>query len=177
VGFVILKTMKNNSSPTFILFCGLPGSGKTTLAKKLEKQGRGIRICTDDWQDDLLMNHNSDNFHEKLQKRLYAHALELLQHNQSVILEDGLWMKEERDEKLTDARKSGAKAELHFFDLSFDEIWNRLGSRNQNLSHGAVHIEKENLQKYWDLFQKPTPDELAKFDEVFIYKNDSKHPG
>ena len=168
--------MKDTPRPTLILFCGLPGSGKTTLAKRLEKQGKGIRICTDDWQDDLLMNHNDNNFHGKLQRRLYAHALELLRLNQSVILEDGLWMKPEREEKLADARKCGANVELHFFDLSFDEVWNRLKSRNQNLSHGAVLIEKEELQKCWNLFQKPTSDELAKFDEVFIYKHDSEHP-
>jgi len=168
--------MKINFRPTLILFCGLPGSGKTTLAKHLEIQGKGVRICTDDWQDSLEMNLNDDNFHEKLQKRLYDHALELLRHGQSVILEDGLWMKIERDEKLADAKKCGAKTELHFFDLTIDEIWNRLSNRNENLSHGAVHIKKEELQKCWDLFQKPTPQELAKFDKVFVYNNDSKHP-
>ena len=169
--------MKNNSKPNLILFCGLPGSGKTSLAKKLEKQGKGIRICTDDWQDDLDMNHNDyNNFHEKLQRRLYAHALELLKHNQSVILEDGLWMKPEREEKLDDGKKCGATIELHFFDLSYDELWNRLKTRNQNLPHGAVQIDKEEFNRSWDLFQKPTPDELDKFDEVIIYNGESKNP-
>lgn len=160
-----------HSQPTLVLFCGLPGSGKTTLAKKLEKQGKGIRICTDDWQDGLLMNHDDDQFHDRLQKRLYTFALELLEHNQSVILEDGLWMKAEREEKLADARQTSANVELHFFDLSFDELWKRLQYRNQNLTHGAVPIEKEEFQKWWNLFQKPTPDELAQFDEVFIYND------
>lgn len=166
--------MKNK--PSLILFCGLPGSGKTTLAKKLEKQGRGIRICTDDWQDDLKMNHADDNFHERLQRRLYTHALELLRHNQSVILEDGLWMRPEREEKLADAKECGARTELHFFDLSFDEVWSRLEYRNQNLSHGAVPIKKQEFQKCWNLFQKPTANELTKFDKVVIYNNDSEHP-
>lgn len=51
--------MENSPKPTLILFCGLPGSGKTTLAKRLEKQGRGIRICTDDWQENLMMSHTN----------------------------------------------------------------------------------------------------------------------
>jgi predicted kinase len=74
--------MKKNHKPTLVLFCGLPGSGKTTLAKRLDEAGRGIRICTDDWQANLGMNSNPDNFHTKLQKRLYEHALELLNHDQ-----------------------------------------------------------------------------------------------
>lgn len=166
--------MKKYDKPTLVLFCGLPGSGKTTLAKKLCKNGKGIRICTDDWQADLDMNSNPDNFHAKLQKKLYEHALELLDNNQSIILEDGLWMKHERDSKLADAKKHNAKTEMHFFDLSFDENWNRLQSRNENLPHGAVHINKENLQVCWNKLQKPTSEELAQYDKVYIYKDDTK---
>lgn len=165
-----------DSKPTLVLFCGLPGSGKTTLAKKLEKQGKGIRICTDDWQEDLKIDHTDEKFHDSLQRRLYALALELLQYKQSVILEDGLWMMSEREEKLADAREAGARVELHFFDLSFDEILKRLSSRNKNHIHGAVSIEKEELQKWWSVFQKPTSDELAEFDEVFTYKDTDELP-
>jgi predicted kinase len=168
--------MKNNSKTTLILFCGLPGSGKTTLAKKLEGQDKGIRLCTDDWQDDLRIRQNDRAFHKSLQRRLYILALELLQHNQSVILEDGLWTEPERAEKLVDAKRLGTNTELHFFDLSFDEIWNRLKSRNQKISRGTVRITEEEIRECWELFQRPTPAELTQFDEVFIYKDDSEYP-
>ena len=168
--------MKKYSKPTLVLFCGLPGAGKTTLAKKLNKIGKGVRVCTDDWQADLGMNANPNNFHEKLQKRLYEHALELLRNNQSVILEDGLWMKHERDAKLTDAKSHNARTEMHYFDLSFDENWNRLEFRNKNLPHGAVHIDKEKLQVCWNKLQKPTSDELAQYDKVYVYKDDTELP-
>jgi predicted kinase len=168
--------MEHQATPTLILFCGLPGSGKTTLAKRLEAQGRGIRLCTDDWQDDLAMNMADDDFHNKLQQRLYKLALELLEYKQDVILEDGLWMKPERDEKLADARQRGAHTELHVFDLSFDELWKRLSSRNEDLSHGAVHMAKQDLEKCWQLFEKPLPEELAAFDKVYIYTGNSPMP-
>ena len=154
--------------PTLILFCGLPGSGKTTLAKQLEALGRGIRICTDDWQADLEMNHNDNNFHVKLQRRLYQLALELLDFGQDVILEDGLWTRSEREEKLADAKKRGAIIELHYFDLSLDEIWKRLEYRNSNLPHGAIVITQQELKKCWDILQKPTKAELHNFDKVFV---------
>jgi len=106
---------------------------------------------------------------------LYRFTLELLGHKQSVILEDGLWTKPERDSKLSDAQKYGAKTELHFFDLTFDEIWSRLQTRNRDLPQGAVTMTKQELEKCWQLFERPNSDELAKFDKVFVYDNESEH--
>jgi len=162
--------MKLRDKPTLILFCGLPGSGKTTLAKKLENQGKGIRICTDDWQESLGIDHSDDDFHERLQRRLYEHALELLQRQQDVILEDGLWQKNERDEKLADARRCGARTEIHFFDLTINEIWRRLEQRNNNLMHGAVPVTRKQLENHWQVFERPDKTELSQFDQVFIHR-------
>ena len=76
--------------PTLTLFCGLPGSGKTTLARRLEAEDAGVRICTDDWQAELGVPHQDVGFHDRLQPVLYRHALALLEHGTDVILEDGL---------------------------------------------------------------------------------------
>ena len=175
--FGMINAMHNKSYSTLTLFCGLPGSGKTTLAKKLEGRGNSIRICTDDWQSDLGVEAGAveDDFHERLQRRLYKLTLELLDNHQDVILEDGLWMANERAEKLADARKYGAIVSIHVFDLSFDEVWHRLESRNSNQTHGNVHMSKNDLQKCWDLFEKPTTDELKNFDKVYLY-DDSTPP-
>ncbi|MEY2425139.1 MAG: hypothetical protein QOI61_711, partial [Actinomycetota bacterium] len=32
-----------------VVICGLPGSGKTTLAKELEQSMPAVRFCPDDW--------------------------------------------------------------------------------------------------------------------------------
>ena len=122
--------------PTLVLFCGPPGSGKTTLAKSLAASGHGLRICTDDWQESLGVDHSDGSFHERLQTRLYRHALDLLELDQDVVFEDGLWMKAERDEKLADARCRGARVELHVFDLTFEQLWTRIRIRNRINSPG-----------------------------------------
>lgn len=154
--------------PTLTLFCGLPGSGKTTLARRLEAEGRGVRICTDDWQAELGVPHSDIDFHERLRPVLYRHALDLLRHGTDVILEDGLWRREERTQKFTDARAAGARIELHVFDVDLETLWARLQRRNELADPGAYPITHTELQQAWQLFQPPTPDELTLVDQLTI---------
>jgi len=39
---------------TLFLICGLPGSGKTTLAKQLELAHSALRLCPDEWIATLM---------------------------------------------------------------------------------------------------------------------------
>ncbi len=155
--------------PTLTLFCGLPGSGKTTLAKRLEAGGRGVRLCTDDWQAELNMRHDDTEFHGRLQRMLYLHALTLLRHGVDVILEDGLWMAQERAEKFRDARACVSRIELHVFDVPYDTLWNRLRIRNQDATAGAYPMTEDDLQRAWALFQPPSLGELAMVNHYELY--------
>lgn len=158
-----------NAVPTLTLFCGLPGSGKSTLARRLEVGGRGIRLCTDDWQTELGVDHSDTDFHERLQILVYRHALTLLGSGTSVILEDGLWMTEERAEKFRAARACGARIDFHVFDVPYDTLWERLQHRNQEASPSAYPMTEAELRRAWDLFQPPSPHELAAVDSYTLH--------
>lgn len=157
-------SVRKGDLPTVTLFCGLPGSGKTTLAKRLEAEGRGVRLCTDDWQTGLGIDHTDTDFHDRLQLLLYRHALTLLRRGVGVILEDGLWMAEERTEKFRDARACGAHIDSHVFNVPYDTLWNRLQGRNKEAAPGAYPMTEEEFRRAWDLFQCPSPEELASVD-------------
>lgn len=155
--------------PVLITFCGLPGSGKTTIAKQLEQETGAIRLNTDEWMAALDVDFFDEELHEKLQARLYELGKSLLKRGQSVIVEDGHWSREERDWQREDARKLGATLEMHYFDLSFDELWRRLKGRNAEATYGTAPVTKQQLQQYWLKFQKPDEAELALFDRCIVH--------
>jgi predicted kinase len=152
---------------TLTLFCGLPGSGKTTLARRLEAEERGIRISTDEWQGAVGVVHSDHDFHERLQAVLYRHALLLLRAGCDVILEDGLWTTAERAQKFADARECGARIELHVFEVDVDTLWTRLQGRNADAAAHAVPISSADLRRASDIFQPVTDEELNLVDRWF----------
>lgn len=158
--------------PTLILFCGLPGAGKTTLARQLQAEGRGVRICTDDWQHQLGLEWSDLAFHERLQAVLYRHAIDLLGHGVDVILEDGLWLRSERREKFADARGVGARIEWHVLEADFDTLLHRLVNRNAHERAGDFPVTRDDLRRSWELFEPPEPDEMASVDRCLVHRPD-----
>jgi hypothetical protein len=151
-----------------ILMCGLPGAGKTTVARQIERETRAIRFCGDEWMADMGLDYY-DEVRHRLWPRLDRLWREVLAGGLSVILEDGTWQRAERDDLRQFAAKVGADTEMHYFDLPFDELWRRLKIRNEAAPYGAAPITHETLTDCWARrFQKPDAEELALFDRLVI---------
>jgi len=155
--------------PVLYAFCGLPGAGKTTVAKELEESTGAVRLNVDEWVAALGVDFFDFEFRLKLEARLYEHGLALLKLGQSIILEDGFWSRDERDRHREVAHKLGAAIQIHYFDVPLDELWRRLEIRNAIGAHGTVPITKELFTKSLSIFQRADEAELALFDSFMVY--------
>jgi predicted kinase len=86
------------SATTLFLMVGLPGAGKTTVAQELAAMSqRGLRLTPDEWH--LLLFGESltaDGKRDILEGRLITVALRTLRLGTSVVLDFGLWGRDER---------------------------------------------------------------------------------
>ena len=150
--------------PRLILICGLPGSGKTTLAKQLASERGAVRLSPDEWKHALGIDYYDEDGRLRLEARLWALAQDLVSLGESVVMEHGFWAREERDEFRTAGRELGAAVELHYLEMSVEELWRRLALRNAAPEPGVVPINRDDLDRWAEQFEAPDAHELALFD-------------
>ena len=69
-----------------ILTCGLPGAGKTTLARRLAADRRAVRLTKDEWLWALGSNPWDEQTREKVEHELWRLAQEILRLGLSVVV-------------------------------------------------------------------------------------------
>lgn len=152
--------------PTLHLMVGLPFSGKTTLARKLEQEYSALRLTPDEWHVSLFGQDaeepEHDARHSLIEALLWNIASRALELGINVILDFGFWAREEREDFRLRAKQSGASSEVHFLDVSEDELLRRLEERNTHPSEESFYISAELMKPWIEFFQKPTPDELMR---------------
>jgi predicted kinase len=151
-------------SGRLIIVCGLPGSGKTTHAKALESRLRAVRFCPDEWMDALSIDLYDEDRRAKIEALQWKIARELLALGLTVILEWGTWGRSERDALRLGARALGAAVELHYLSAPVDVLFDRIQRRGLE----KPPIERDDLCRWFDKFQEPTPEEMALFDKPLI---------
>jgi predicted kinase len=145
---------------TLFIICGLPGAGKTTLAKTIETSLSAVRMSADDWMTALSINLHAEEQRAKIEALQWELAKRLLSLGQNVVIEWGAWAKSERDRFRTEARALGARVELYFLSAPLEELFVRIRQRNME----NPPIEWAQVQKWADIFEEPAPTEMTLFD-------------
>jgi hypothetical protein len=145
---------------------GLPCSGKTTLAQKLESERSALRLTPDEWQVRLFGQDaeepEHDARHTLIEIMLWNIASRALVLGTNVILDFGFWAREEREDFRLRAKQLGASSEVHFLDVPENELMRRLAVRNSQHSQESFQIPEDMMKPWIKFFQRPTPDELER---------------
>jgi predicted kinase len=151
-------------STRLVLICGLPASGKSTLARQLAATIPAIRLDKDGWVTQLGADVWDDVFRVRLEQQLWVLSQDLLAQGQSVILEWGHWARVERDEKRLGARALGVGVELHYLDAPLEELIERAERRTVSGEWTAAPMTRAHFEEWAAIFQPPDEEEMLLFD-------------
>ena len=152
--------------PKVIMTCGKICSGKSTYAKKLGKELGAVILSVDEITLALFgqdVGEKHDEYVEKAEAYLFEKSVEIVETGISVILDWGLWQKQERTYAREFYRSRGIPCELHFMDVSDEEWDRRLEKRNEDIEAGrtsAYYVDAGLKAKFRDIFEMPEENEI-----------------
>lgn len=146
---------------TLHLTTGLPGTGKTTLAKRIEASTGALRLTPDEWMQPLFGESDAGGKRDVLEGRLIWVAHRVLLTGGDVILDFGCWSPEERFALRAMAQLSGADWSLHFLTLPEEERRARAVRRWETVPHETFEMSAADHDRFLACYRPPTVAELT----------------
>src|SRR6476659_6005819 len=146
--------------PTLFLNVGLPGAGKTTAARRLEVEERALRLTKDEWVKALYGHENPPSAQDVIEGRLIQIGLRALELGNNVVIDFGLWGRDERSALRQAAADRGAIVEMRYSEATPAEQRRRLDQRQADAPHTTWPMSDEELAEWEATFDIPTPGEL-----------------
>ena len=146
--------------PTLFLTVGLPGAGKTTAARRIEAEHGALRLTKDEWMKALYGQDNPASASDVIEGRLIAIGMRALELGVSVVIDFGLWSRDERSALRQAAGDLGAAVVIRYFELTPAEQRKRLDQRLEEAPHETWPISDQELGEWTSKMDIPTPAEL-----------------
>ncbi|NJK43586.1 MAG: ATP-binding protein [Pleurocapsa sp. SU_196_0] len=146
---------------TLHLVCGLPGAGKTTLARRLEIELGAVRLCPDEWMEALGVSLFDTAFRDRLEGKLTELARDILRQGGNAIIEFGSWSKAERGALRSLAVQCDAAVHLYWLEVRVAELARRVRERG---GAEAAALTEAFLQGISEAVERPSDAEGLEFD-------------
>jgi predicted kinase len=146
--------------PTLFLMVGLPAAGKTVAARRVEVERGALRLTKDEWVKALYGHENPRSANDVIEGRLIGIALRVLELGGNVVIDFGLWSRDERSALRQAAANRGARVEVHYFEVSPAEQRRRVDQRQADEPDTTWPMSDEELAESAGLIQIPTRGEL-----------------
>lgn len=156
-------TINKGNKSTVYLICGFIGAGTSTFAKKLEEKTGAVRITKDEWSIRLIGNDPTIDGYADWDRKIIDlsrdFAFYLAEKGIDVILDEGFWEKEQREEMKLRINAIGAKCVTYYVECPIDVARKRTVGRNDNLTGNSFRISNEMFDGYLKYWEPPTKDE------------------
>ena len=146
---------------TLFLIVGLPGAGKTECAKVLAEQHSALRLTPDAWMIPLFGDPQPAGKRDILEGRLISLALEALRLGTDVVLDFGLWGRDERSSLRWLARSVGASSQIVYLPVDRATQIERIQQRRSRTPHETFVITETDVDEWRAQFEAPDAAELA----------------
>jgi predicted kinase len=146
--------------PTLFLTVGLPCTGKTSAARLMEIDHRALRLTKDEWVKALYGGENPPSAQAVIEGRLIQIALRVLELGNNVVIDFGLWARDERSALRQAAADLGAIVEMRYFEVTPAEQRRRLDQRQAEAPHATWPMTDEELTEWAADIDVPTAGEL-----------------
>ncbi len=145
-----------------IMTCGKLCSGKSTYARKL-KDELGAVILSIDALMLALFPEGAGEMHDayvrRTEKYLLDQSLQILETGTDVILDWGLWTREQRSRLRAFYAEHRIENEIHYLRISDAEWSARIRRRNEQKDSSAYYVDEGLLRKAESLFEEPDAEE------------------
>lgn len=139
--------------------CGPAGSGKSTVARDLEREGM-VRLSFDveAWRRGIRQMPLEPDVHREIKSELQNRLRVLIAEDRDVVLDFAFWSRVMRDEYRHLVRSCGVEPETIYLLVSRGTALERL--RVRRLEHADdFGLSDETAARYFDHFEAPTAEE------------------